>query len=331
MQILIPELTYCRLQAELERIAPDARFLRMLDDGALTQDGETLAIGDTDVEIAWASRDLYAQSASKAVREFMIAILKSENVRWMHSGGAGFDHPIFAMISSKGVRLTNSDAGAIAMAEYVLAGVLDCYQPQVQRRAWQSEKRWEPTSFREIAGTTWLVIGLGSIGHEVAVRARAFGARVIGVRRRPTGDEPVSEMLAPEQLTATLPRADVVVLCAALNQSTRGLVDADFLAAMKPDSLLVNVARGGMVDEAALLESLDRGVPQRALLDVFESEPLPEDSPFWTHPRVRLTAHSAASGSGSTHRSDLGFLENLARYVAGQALAREVDPTQLEG
>jgi phosphoglycerate dehydrogenase-like enzyme len=331
MQILIPALTYPRVRAELERIAPEASYVLLQEDGGLTRDGAAIALADTDIEIAWASRDLYSDPNGPAIREFMVAILKSENVRWMHSGGAGFDHPIFAIISGKGVRLSNSDSGAIAMAEYVLAAVLDCYQPQVERRVLQDERRWQATSFREIAGSTWLVIGLGSIGREVAQRAGAFGARVIGVRRTPTGDEPVSEMIAPDRLIGALPEADVVVLCTALNDSTRQLVDAGFLAAMKTHSLLVNVARGGVIDEAALLQSLNRGVPQRAILDVFETEPLPEDSPFWAHPRVQLTAHCSASGSGSNARSDLGFLENLARYVAGQALSSEVDPTQLGG
>ena len=329
MQILIPARTYQRLRAELERIAPAARFVVLDDPGRLELDGRPVELGDTDIEIAWASRDLYVDVGGPQIREFMVSVLKSENVRWFHSGGAGMDHPIFGMISKKGVRLTNSDSGAIAMAEYVLAGVLDCYQPQVARRSAQAARRWESHSFREISGSTWLVIGLGAIGREVAARARAFGAKVVGVRRTPQGNEPVDEMIAPGREARVLARADVVVLCAALNDGTRGLVDRDFLAAMKTGSVLVNVARGGMIDEAALLESLERGVPEHALLDVFEVEPLPEDSPFWKHPRVRVSAHCAASGSGSTPRSDAGFLENLERYVAGRSLLREVDPREL--
>jgi phosphoglycerate dehydrogenase-like enzyme len=329
MQVLILERTYLRTRTELERVAPEARFVRVQDDGTLQLDGAVLAVEDAQLEVAWASRDLYAHDAGESLRAFMVAILKSQSMRWMHSGGAGVDHPVFATISKKGIRLSNSDSGAVAMAEYVMAGVLDCYQPQAERREYQAARRWKSTPFREIAGTTWLVVGLGNIGREVATRARAFAAHVIGVRRTPVGDEPVDELIAPDALPLALPRADVVLLCASLNDSTRGLVDGRFLATMKPGSLLVNVARGGMVDEAALLESLDRGVPRVALLDVFESEPLPADSRLWEHPHVRISAHCAADGSGSGARSDRGFLENLSRYVAGQPLSSEIAPATL--
>jgi phosphoglycerate dehydrogenase-like enzyme len=326
MEILLPEGTYRRVAREFERIAPAASFVLVRDDGILLRDGREVESADLQIEVAWASRDLYVLEEPVAIREFMIAILKSENVRWMHSGGAGTDHPIFASISKKGVRLTNSDSGAIAIAEYVLAGVLDFYQPGSPRRSLQLAGQWQSTPFREICETTWLVIGLGNIGREVALRARAFGAQVIGVRRTPTGDEPVAELISPDEVAAHLPRADVIVLCAAFNASTRHLVDAQFLSALRPEALLVNIARGGMIDEAALLESLDRGRPERALLDVFETEPLPAESPFWNHPRVRMTAHCAAGGSGTNARSDRGFLENLARYVRGEALQMELHP-----
>ncbi len=329
MQILLPERTHRRVAAEIERIAPNAKLILMRDDGGFSCDGRAIEAGQAEIEIAWASRDLYILEEQSAIREFMIAILKSQSVRWMHSGGAGFDHPIFATISDKGVRLTNSDSGAIAMAEYVLGGVLDVYQRSELRRTLQADRSWKPSPFREICQTTWLVIGLGNIGREVSLRAQAFGAHVVGVRRKPVGDEPVAEMITPDALPKALGRADVVVLCAALNDSTRQMVDVDFLGAMKADSILVNVARGGMVDETALLASLERGIPEHALLDVFETEPLPAESPFWQHPRVRLTSHCAAGGSGSSHRSDLGFLANLGHYLAGEPLAMEVAPAEL--
>ena len=175
-------------------------------------------------------------------------------------------------------------------------------------------------------GTTWLVVGLGAIGTAVATRAAVFGARVVGVRRHPTGEEPVDALLAPTDPLDAVPTADVVVLAAPATAATERLVDARFLAAMRPGSVLVNVARGSLVDEAALLAALDRGVPKAAILDVFATEPLPADSPFWEHPRVVATPHSSSGGAGRHDRAAALFVENLGRYRRGEPLLHEVDP-----
>ncbi len=330
MEILIAEAAHRRVQAELERIAPHATSVILRDDGSLLREGRGVSAEEARLEIAWASRDLFDDLEHSRVRDFMVTVLKSDTLRWFQSGGAGVDHPVFGMISRKGVRLTNSDAGSVAIAEFVLAAVIDHYQPNPQRREAQADRCWKRFEFREIAGTTWLVIGLGNIGREVALRAGAFGAHVIGVRREPSGDEPVAEMIRPRDVKTTLPRADVVVLCTSLNPSSTGLVDSGFLSAMKPRSVLVNIARGGLVDEQALLESLDAGIPEYAVLDVFNTEPLPTDDPLWNHRRVRLTSHCAAEGSGSGARGDHGFLANLERYVAGKPLAFELDPASFD-
>ncbi len=167
------------------------------------------------------------------------------------------------------------------------------------------------------------MVGFGAIGQAVAQRVRGFGAKVTGVRRSQEAHALADRIASPKDLPALLPEADVVVLATPLSAATRHLVDADFLAAMKQGSVLVNVGRGGLVDEPALLAALDAGRPEHAVLDVFETEPLPPDNPFWKHPRVALTAHASAITKGLDSRNDALFLENLKRYLAGRELLHE--------
>lgn len=328
MEILLLEGAYRRVAAELARIAPDAVPVLLRDDGALERDGRPADPASLALEIAWASNDLYSLP-DPTVRAFMVTALKSPGLRWFQSGAAGFDHPVFAAIAGNGARLTKSDGGAIAMAEFVVASVLDVWQPNEARRASQRAGRWERHAFREVSGSHWLVVGLGRVGEEVAIRARAFGATVTGIRRSARGDEPVDRLAQPDALPELLPSADVVVLAAALNASTGQLANAAFFERLGDGAVLVNVGRGGLVDEAALLAGLDRGRPATAVLDVFETEPLPDDSPLWRHPAVRLSAHCSAAGSGALGRGDRVFLDNLARYRSGAPLAMEVDPAAL--
>jgi phosphoglycerate dehydrogenase-like enzyme len=168
------------------------------------------------------------------------------------------------------------------------------------------------------------VIGMGGIGSAVAIGARAFGARVIGCRRRPMGDEPVDMFVSPADLRNVVDDADVVVVAAPANASTHRLIDASFLALMQPGSILVNVSRGSLVDQEALVAALDRGVPDLAVLDVFDAEPLPAEHPFWTHPSVVVTPHNAALGEGRYQRQADLFKVNLDRYLAGQPLFNDV-------
>jgi phosphoglycerate dehydrogenase-like enzyme len=126
-----------------------------------------------------------------------------------------------------------------------------------------------------------------------------------------------------------LPEADVVVLACALNDETRGMCDEAFFRAMKPGAVLINIGRGGLVDEDALRSGLDRDQPGHAVLDVFRTEPLPADSWFWDHPKVRVSAHTSNSGDGNAGRGDELFLENLRRYLAKEPLLNEADPREV--
>lgn len=325
MRLLIYQPAWRRLQSRIAAIAPNLEPVVMDDAGALTLHDQPITLEDAALEAAWTSSDIWGGP----IRDFAIAVLKSPGVRWMQSAAAGFDNPMFAQLVGRGVRLTTSHGQAVGMADYVLWGVLDHLQRGPERREAQAKGDWARMRYREIAGTRWLVIGFGAIGEGVGRRARAFGGHVTAVRRNPDPHPDADAMARPDDLLNRLPEADVVVLSVPLTLETRNLVDAAFLAAMKPRSVLVNVGRGGLVDEAALLAALDKGVPEHAVLDVFQVEPLPADSPFWTHPRVSLTAHASGNGLGAGARNDETFLENLRRYLAGEPLLYEVKPGDL--
>jgi phosphoglycerate dehydrogenase-like enzyme len=265
-------------------------------------------------DAAWLSGDLFTHRDD--LIRFFGACASSDTLRWLQTSNAGVDHPVFKSLVDRGVTLTTSHVTGPPIAEYVLRAVLDHFQRAADWRATVERRQWEIHEFRAVLGTTWLVIGLGAIGTAVAVRARAFGATVLGVRRTPRGDEPVDELVGLDAVG----RADVVVLAAPATAATRGMVDAAFLASMKPGSVLVNVARGSLVDEDALVAALDAGVPEVALLDVTATEPLPDDSPLWSHPKVVLTPHSSALGHGRHARAADVFVENLIRYATGEPL-----------
>ena len=313
MRVLIYERAFRRLETSL-RSLPGVSYVRMQDDASLQLDGATID-GDPGIEAAWLAHDLFRGGP---LRELMICCLKSSSLKWLQSSAAGFDHPVFEQLAAKGVALSTSHAAAIAIAEFVLSSVLDAFQPHAQRRVHQAERKWHRVAARELHGGTWLIAGIGHIGSEVALRARAFGAHVIGVRRNPRGDEPVDRVLPLSQLKQALPSADVVVLAAPANADSEQLFSAELFALMKPRSVLVNVGRGSLVDEAALLAALDRGSPELAILDVFATEPLPETSPLWAHPRVHVNPHASAESDGVSRRNDALFLDNLARYARGE-------------
>lgn len=303
------------------------RYATVAEDGGATLAGERLDAAKLPAQIVWLTVD----SLIGSMRERFERLLPGWPVRWAHSPGAGYDMPILQDLLKRGVRLTTSHVNAIPIAEYVLRGVLERFQRSDRLRALRAKHELPRDDFREIYATTWLVYGLGAIGSEVAKRARAFGARVIGVRRNPSGSEPVDEMIRPAEAASHLGRADVVVICVPASAATEKLVDAAFLARMRPDAVLVNVSRAALLDEAALIAALDAGRLDWAVLDVHTPEELylqkkirADDSPLWTHPKIELTPHVAACGAGRHARAAQLFLDNLRRYLAGQPLPDEV-------
>lgn len=291
-------------------------------------DGTPIDAQDSKIEVAWGTTDLFYE---KAQRETFFGLVGSlESMRWFQSPSAGFDMSIFTDIIKSPVTYTRSDIHSVPIAEYIMRAALDHRQQAQRWRDAQAEGRWDHHEWDEVCGTTWVIIGLGSIGSEVAIRARAFGARVIGVRRRSRSDEPVDEMVTPDELHRVLPGADVIALCAPANTSTQHLVDDNFLAHVKPSALLVNIARGSLVDTAAVVRALDTNRLGEAVLDVLENEPLGSDDPLWSHPKVILTPHNSAFSSARLRRQAELFEDNLGRYLRGEPLENLVTRADLD-
>ena len=272
------------------------------------------------VEVVFFSGDCYPARAA----EFMSVALGLGGMRWLHTFSAGVDHPVFKGLLARGVRVTTSSgASAAAVAQMAILLLLALSRDLPAHFVSQRERRWVPGQGEDLEGKVVGVVGLGPIGLEVARLARALGMRVIGMRRRPAGDEPC-ETWPMARLGELLALADYVVLALPLTPDTHHLLDAAAIARMRPMARLVNVGRGELVDEAALAAALRDGRIAGAGLDVFEEEPLSEASPLWGLSRVIVTPHVAASTPTAHHHAAELFVENLGRWVRGEALRNEV-------
>lgn len=324
--LLIADSGYARLKTELDELVSDVNIYQMHSGGKISFNGNPVEAAEADIHLAWFSRDVVAEDYT---RDYAVQMLKAENLEWIQSLSAGLDDPFFSKLAEKGIRLTNSNAQAPAIAEYVVASVLDRYQDFVIRREHQSNKIWQDNDFRELYNSNWLIIGYGNIGQRVGERVKAFEANVTGVKRSASSVPGADQIITYEQILDVLPEQDVVVLACALTDDTKDMVDKNFLKMMKSDAVLVNIGRGGLVIEEALLQTLDTDGIDYAVLDVFRQEPLPEDSPFWHHPRVLVTPHSSNRGLGTNDRGDELFLHNLNALVKGTPMQNEVDVSTL--
>jgi phosphoglycerate dehydrogenase-like enzyme len=249
-------------------------------------------------------------------------------VSWLHTASAGMDHVLCPEIETKSnlVVTDSGDAFPTSIGEFTLAWMLAHTHRVPDFLALGREKRWEWTVHGELAGQTVGVVGLGPIGRGIASRCRALGMRTLGYRRSPASCPDVDETLSgPEGLARLLAESDWLILACALTDETRGLLGAAELGRMKPGAKLVNVARGPVVNEAALLESLRSGHLSAAVLDVFDTEPLPAESPFWDMPNVYVTCHISGWTEGLRRRQRELFVENLRRFTLGEPLIGVVD------
>ena len=291
MQILMTKAAFERVGARLATVAPVVEVVTSLSADAYERDGQPISVEDVNPEVVWLSLDSYA---SGTLGPLFGRLMKTEAPRWTQIMAAGIDNPMFRSIMEKGVRISKSSAQATPIAEYVIAHALSLQGPILAAAALQAKHEWKSTPYHEVARTRWLMAGFGNIGHEIAKRIKPFGVHLTVVRRSPAAEgDLVDQVITLKDIHTELPQADVVVLACALNDETRNMCDDGFFRAMKPGAVLINIGRGGLVDEDALRAGLDRDQPGHAVLDVFQTEPLPAGNALAGLENVTLSAHSA--------------------------------------
>jgi phosphoglycerate dehydrogenase-like enzyme len=315
MSVLLICLPPDRLsEADVGRVraaAPDMRVVATEDRAAI----EAL-LDEVEIAAGWFPHDLIARASS---------------LRWLQQWGAGVDWLMRQPeVAEQDFVLTNaSGVHAIPISEQIIAYLLAFARQLPGAIRAQVRGTWQKTSRHdifELAGKTMLLIGVGAIGERTAAIASALGVRVLGIRRDPTRGAPgVATMYAPDRLLDLLPEADFVVLTAPLSRSTQGMIGERELRAMKQTAYLVNIGRGGTIEEQALIRALREGWIAGAGLDVFVEEPLPATSPLWAMENVIVTAHYAGLTPHYDERAMAIFLDNLRRYQAGEPLRNVVD------
>ena len=313
MEILVPEHLYDEIVDPARDTAPGVTLLPYPEDGAPDKRWQ-----DAAGVLRWV-----------AGKRFTTLVADCPKVRWLHTASAGVDHILTPAVRAKpGLTVTDSGpAFEIAISEFVLAWMLLTARRLPELMAHQRERRWESVVQQELWGQTVGIIGLGPIGLGIASRAKAFGMRTLGLRRSPRPTANVDETLTgAEGLDRLLAESDFVVLAAALTGETSSLIGPAQIARMKPTSWLINIARGALIDEPALIAALQSKQIAGACLDVFAQEPLPKDSPLWDLPNVFIAPHNSPGWTAGLHeRQKSLFLANLRRFAHGEPLESVVD------
>jgi phosphoglycerate dehydrogenase-like enzyme len=331
---LSPILSARYRSRDLERIraaAPGARLVTVSVEGLA--DGP---LDDVEVMLrGWLSSDAFDRLLARA-----------PHLAWVHSATSGVERALTPASRERGLVVTNA-RGVFSrpIAEYVLMMILAVSRRLPQLLELQRERTWQPLEGAELRDVTVGIVGLGSIGRAVGALATAFGCRVVAIRRRPAsegeeardgdaqdgedrsfGEVMLDRVGGPETLPELLGESDFIVLAAPLTAETEEMINAETLAMVKPGAWLINVARGRLIDERALLRALRDGPLGGAVLDTFRDEPLPPMSSFYDLPNVIVTPHTAWSSGRVLDRSVELFCDNLRRFAKGEPLLNVVDP-----
>jgi phosphoglycerate dehydrogenase-like enzyme len=291
----------------------------------------------TDADVAFISREVTGSSTKHEIHPALLKVYdllrRSSRLRWLHIHSAGADRQIYQDLLARGVQLsTSSGANAQVVATVALAGLLALARRFPMLMAEQQARQWLPLMGprmpRDLPGQTATIVGWGPIGQTLGRWLQSLGLQVVAVRQRvdaaPHDSTDGVQMVSFEQLPSVWPRTDWLILACPLTDKTRELVDANALAALPSGAHLINVARGEVVDQEALVSALQSGHLGGAFLDVFAHEPLPTDSPLWAMPHVMVTPHAAGHSDGNENRVAQLFLDNLLSWSSGQPLRNVV-------
>jgi phosphoglycerate dehydrogenase-like enzyme len=297
---------------------PEMRVLHLPDYDQLPPE-----LPDTDIFVGYSLRAQQLKDARK--------------LKWIHSTAAGVAQLMYPELRDSGIMVTNpSGIFSVPMAEHTMGLLLalarnfpDSVRGQ-DRSAWVQQELWDkPQHLTELNGQVLLIVGFGSIGREVARRARAFDMRVWGVTRSGDGDRTLAEkIVAAKDLHAVLPEADYALIAAPETSETKHLIGEAELARMKPGARLINVGRGSLLDETALIRALKSGKLGGAALDVTQTEPLPTESPLWKAPNLFITPHTSAVSDRLWHRETALLIQLLELWFAGKELFNQVNFTK---
>jgi phosphoglycerate dehydrogenase-like enzyme len=280
------------------------------------------------VHIAFQSGDLQRGN----LKGFFDTLAGAPNLQWMQSFGVGIDATRYGPLMQRGVRITNAvGVNSEPIALHALTGLLMLSRRFPHYGRGQQAHEWRPINWDapeappDLSTQTLVIVGLGAVGTRIGRFARELGLRVVGIRRNAAaGSDAIDDVRPPDELNDVLPLADWLVLSCTLTPETRGLIDARRLAMMPRGAHLINVARGEVVVEPALIEALQTSKLGGAYLDVFAKEPLSHESPLWDMPNVIVSPHNAAASNGKFKREADFFLTNLERWARKEPLLNEV-------
>ena len=324
-KVIVPDFLLERLTPEIARIMPGAQAVTITAKGTM-QESPAGAVA--------VFRYFPAKQAPTAFGAPVIARLLREapSIRWFQTHGVGVDKLLNDEVIASDLILTNgASLHTVPMAEMGMSLILAATKRLPEHAFDQQRRQWVRLAKRELRGSTVGIIGMGRIGAEVGRMCAAFGARVLGLRRSASGEPPpgVERVFSiedgPGGLDQVLSESDYVLLALALNPTSKGLLGRRELHLMKPTAVLVNISRGDVVDEAALIDILRARPEAYACLDTFQTEPLPTDSPLYDLPNVFITPHNSASSPHMEERVIALFLDNLGRFARGEPLLNVVD------